>query len=295
MPPLMVAVVVVAVLVVAFIIRAKTSKPKRLSSDGFTALFTAAFREAAPESSITSSKPLSLTVKHHDEEAHVALDNAYQLYQTDPDSLNSIVGSFLASMLDLDGGEMNPDLILPAIKPSDWVDAIREQINPSSHGDNADSRGPVFDPWLEGMVVAYAENSANNVFFITGEALEESTFSLDELRSRALDNLRNMVQGNITREKRFQGGPIQRMTSADPVWDASLLLLDELWDAETLGITKEIVVALPARDLLLVADSGKPEQIDMLRQGAANAFDMTPYSITRRLLVRRQNKWEMLD
>jgi len=79
-------------------------------------------------------------------------------------------------------------------------------------------------------------------------------------------------------------------------YEASLLVCD-FWPKlkAGLGITGQMVAAAPARDVLLVADGGVPEQITALRQSVDHAFAAGfSYLLSRRLLVWTSEGWEEL-
>lgn len=262
----------------------------------FTNAFAAFLRQQMRSAKITVLEPLSLSIEHEGKTQHCSLQNAYELYQHNPGDIGSIFESFGASVFTADDdAPINPAHILPSIKAVDWLDGVREQSRQIElSGGGVDSE-PLYEQWLDGLLVVYAENRPFNVRFPDAADLAKLGIPRSELRSRAVDNLRSMVEGNVRIEKRFQGAPNLRITCSDSVWDSSLLLLDSLWCTDKLGISGDIVAAIPARDLLLVADGASPESMEYIRRGTGAAFNMTPYSLSSRLLIRRNGQWEYLD
>ncbi len=79
-------------------------------------------------------------------------------------------------------------------------------------------------------------------------------------------------------------------------YEASLLVCD-FWPKlkEGLGIRGRMVVAVPARDVLLVADGDAPEHLAALRQSIDHAFAAGfSYLLSRCLLVWVDNAWQEL-
>lgn len=86
------------------------------------------------------------------------------------------------------------------------------------------------------------------------------------------------------------------MVRCGGTYEASLLLCD-FWPKlkAGLGIAGRMVAAVPARDVLLVADGDVPEQIQALRQSVDHAFAAGfSYLLSRRLLVWTSEGWEEL-
>jgi uncharacterized protein YtpQ (UPF0354 family) len=79
---------------------------------------------------------------------------------------------------------------------------------------------------------------------------------------------------------------------ADGNYEASLLLFSDLWAREREKLRGEPVAAVPARDLLLFADSADADAVAQLRQLAAKMRAEATYSLTDRLFVLREDRWE---
>ena len=60
------------------------------------------------------------------------------------------------------------------------------------------------------------------------------------------------------------------------------------------GITGDIIVGVPSRETLLVADGANEKAVEQLRKRAQEVFASAPYSLTEKLLVRRGSKFEVL-
>lgn len=113
----------------------------------------------------------------------------------------------------------------------------------------------------------------------------------DDLHTRALDNLRAHVE---KRKLRFEprGGTLQ--AKLDGQHDASLLLLDELWDSPTrvADLDGDIIAAVPSRNLLVFTGTKTRGGIAELRARIAENKDR---ELSPELFVRRKGAWDPFE
>ena len=74
-------------------------------------------------------------------------------------------------------------------------------------------------------------------------------------------------------------------------YEASLLLLDHVWNGGSLKVQGEIVIGVPARDLLLVTGSENQRGLARIREIAAEVVAESPYALTRELFVYRKGRF----
>jgi uncharacterized protein YtpQ (UPF0354 family) len=79
--------------------------------------------------------------------------------------------------------------------------------------------------------------------------------------------------------------------------EACLLLIDEIWQGLGNKIPPELVVGVPARDVLLFTTSNSTKGgLQLIQQAVLEAYGKeTTHALTKQLLVRRANKWEVFD
>jgi uncharacterized protein YtpQ (UPF0354 family) len=78
------------------------------------------------------------------------------------------------------------------------------------------------------------------------------------------------------------------IVSAGEDYTPSLLLLDDLWTGGRIKVKGEIVVAVPARDVILVTGS-RSGKMTNIRAFAAELYAKGPYSLSDRVFVYRNN------
>jgi hypothetical protein len=139
--------------------------------------------------------------------------------------------------------------------------------------------GPVTRGLSSSLVVQYTLDDPGALVFIRERDVAEAAREM--LHLQALENLRARV---ARRRLRFELRAAICFAKLDGEHEASLLLLDELWDPPT-RVTDpegELVVAAPARDVLAFAGSSA---IPDLRQLAERS------SLSPEIFVRRQASW----
>lgn len=127
-----------------------------------------------------------------------------------------------------------------------------------------------------------SSDTSRRIQYFVSSVFDKSGVDRKELRTRALQNLRRVLDGI---EMRKVAGVNSLTTGTD--FDASLLLVDEVWNKERLHVKGEIVVAIPARNLLLFADSGDAHAVDELARLARKVESEDTYSLTSQLFIRR--------
>jgi hypothetical protein len=145
----------------------------------------------------------------------------------------------------------------------------------------------VVHPFLDGVAVTYAPVSAPDQAIgwadLTRLGLTERT-----LRSRALHNLDAML-GGVSLHGSFPA----LMVSFGGI-ESSLLLADAFW--ERIDLPGDPVVAVPARDVLLITGSESVAGLAKARRCVERVhFAGTHHLLVRDLLERRGDRWVQYD
>jgi hypothetical protein len=138
------------------------------------------------------------------------------------------------------------------------------------------------------LVVTYMIDEPGAQVFVRERDIEGSR--RDELHRRAVENLRAHAN---QRKLRFEPQGTSFVAKLDGEHDASLLLLDELWDPPTrvADLDGDIVAAVPSRGTLLFTGSGTRGGIPRLRAATASS----QRELSRELFVRRNGTWETFE
>jgi uncharacterized protein YtpQ (UPF0354 family) len=87
------------------------------------------------------------------------------------------------------------------------------------------------------------------------------------------------------------------MITADGSYESSLLLLDDLWSKGDVPakVDGDVVVAIPARDLLFFTGSRNPAGVARLHELAAKYVKQASYRLTDTLFVYRDGRFTRFD
>jgi uncharacterized protein YtpQ (UPF0354 family) len=242
-------------------------------------------RAAVPEIDVKVVGELELAIDMTDEGGNRAfLHNAYQMYQGEsPKRRDDLIDRFVASFAEAAKGlERSPEAIIPVVKDRAWL----VEIEASMRQMGGQGQDKVYEHLNDDLVVVYAIDTPSNIAYLNPEELARLGVERDALRALAVRNLRGLLPGI-----EVQRGEKLNMITADGNYEASLLLFSDLWEREREKLRGEPVAAVPARDLLLFADSADADAVAQLRQLAAKMREEAAYSLTDRLFVLREGQW----
>ena len=258
----------------------------------YTERYAAAARRAAPDASVRVAGALTVVIRRPGgavDEAQANLDNAYELYQRDPSRLDGIIGDQVKSMLEAFARTDAPvakESIVPVLKTRTWLEETQRYLKQRSGGKGA---GPeVWDPYEGELVVVYAVDTPSSIAFLGRADLEKAGLSKARLRAIAPGNLlAHLPEIEVRGEGRL-------MVLADGNYEASLLLVDAFWESGRVKVDGDPVVAIPARDVLLVCGSNDLASVRELRRWAKKAIGEMTYPLSSELWVRRGGRFTRL-
>jgi len=142
---------------------------------------------------------------------------------------------------------------------------------------------PVARSLKNGLLALYAVDEGDSFTFVQRRHVSEADLALDELHSLALSNLATRAKGNVVirRDGRLH------FVLLDGNLDASLLLLDELWESALAGfVSGSFAVAVPARDVLAFCDADSVQGLAELRCLIRHVHGAGEHLISDRIFLR---------
>ena len=256
------------------------------TSDEFTDHVLRKLRKNAPSLSASIQGDLQLRVEIGSGRLVVHLDRFYAKLAASPREQTEIVQEAVRGAIALATDQATQPLLsclMPVIKSKEWRDSVREQV----HQEGADEIALMTDDLNDDLVIAYALDLSESVEFIGENQLEELGVERDGLREVSVANL-------MARIASIQPVSIDGLLALDVggFYEASLLLMDHLWDDGDLPIEGPPVVAVPNRDVLIVVSHNDSPGISRLRRVAEQSHYDRDYPISSRLFVRRDGRWE---
>lgn len=253
----------------------------------FTREFAEALRKASPGLKVSVVRDLELKITSADgRDSTSYLDNAYDTYKQDPNAQADVIQRFIAAALENIGtvrDGVDRTRIVPVIKDRPWLEETRQALLSRGAKDVPEH---VYEDFSPDLIILYAEDSPKSIRYLGSTDLELAKIERSELRALACENLKRLLPGI---ERHGTNGLY--MISAGGDYEASLLVLDSIWNDGQMDVSGDVVVAIPTRDLLLVTGSDNEQGIARIKQMVEKASTEGSYRLTQKLFVYRGGRF----
>lgn len=146
---------------------------------------------------------------------------------------------------------------------------------------------PVMTKFLPGLLTAYLVDEGDSFAYVQGRDLRSAGISEEELHRGALANLAALAERQLTiREYETVSALL-----LDGNFEASLLLLDDLWTHRLRAYARDPIVAIPARDVLAFADLEAAGGVSELRALVKRVWPSCDHPLSENLYRRVDGKW----
>jgi uncharacterized protein YtpQ (UPF0354 family) len=146
----------------------------------------------------------------------------------------------------------------------------------------------VLDEYLDGLLVGYTPGPPFGEQLITRQDLDRLDVSRRELRRRAAAFLDRMVD-----RVEIHGQPPALMLSFAGM-ESSVVLADAFWDELAGSVPGDIVIGVPARDVVILTGSRSESGIAKARRAVDRVFFAGgPHLLLHDLLIRRDGDWDV--
>lgn len=274
--------------VIASALLAVTTALAVSSPADFTRAYLAVLKKQAPKIDVKITGDLELKViDENKHEQTVYLNNAYDTYKQSPDDGHNVLERYIAATLEGIHPSQEPpqcDQIVPIIKDRAWLEEIQNVL--ADKLSNPKKIDQVWEDYNGELLIFYAQDSPKNIRYLTSDDLPKLGLKREELRSLAVTNLRKLLP-----DIKIHGSPQLYMMTAGGTYEASLLLAEGIWKDGQIKVEGEIVVAVPARDMLLITGSKDSAGLVKIRQLANKTVKDAPYRLTDQLFVLRDGKF----
>jgi uncharacterized protein YtpQ (UPF0354 family) len=253
-----------------------------LTPPAFTEEFARALARTRPSANVSGAGDLKLTIKETDGLVrNIQLNNAYNEYKLDPQRFGDLVATFSAIFSQSASKEAGLDRtrIIPVIKDRQWLDELHNTLKAKGV-----AQQHLADRFNDELVIVYAQDDPNRMRYLTTQ--EDFGLSREELRSLAIANLKRV----LPKIEMGRVGDVALM-SAGGNYEASLLLIDEIWSSGQIQVNGNIVVAIPTRDALLVTGSRSRSGLKLVRELTAKFKAQGPYELTDTLFRYRDGRF----
>lgn len=258
-----------------------------LDEKAFTGRYVELMTELHPGLAVEIQAPLDVVVNSQPKSFRLFLDNAYLEYRAQPDAIDRIIRHHIGSLEAVVADRRAPPSagrIVPVIKGDAFVAGLEAQVRENGKGELTDFY--VMEPLAEGLHVFYVFDYEDSVQYVSADDLARLELAPRELRGIAVKNLSEMLT-DLKRE----GNDRWWFMVADGNYEASLILLDGLWNKQNFEVNGEPVVFVLARDTVLIIGSEDTEAFIEASKLADEAAAQWPYFISPHAYVHGAGGW----
>ncbi len=257
-----------------------------LSSNDFTREFARILIETAPTYKARPTRELQVIVTDsRGNESTSFLYDAYAEYRKSPNDKEKIIRKYFLPLIapQDEVRKLDAARIVPVVKKRTWL----EELAAAAKAKGATtSPEVVFDDLNEQLIVVYAEDTPNTLRYVVPAQLEEIGLKKEDLRALAAANLQNILPRIDVRPS-----PLVTIVKADGNYEASLVAVTDFWAKQRFQVDGEIVVAIPARDHLLITGSKNADGLAKMREVTTRVFQESPQRVTDMLFVYRDGRF----
>jgi hypothetical protein len=254
-----------------------------LKQTQLTSIVVEALTARVPECLVEASGALEATISTPRDAVLTAyLGSLWNtLSSTDPEERLEELEPFLKSLVDsarsLGTGSRTPgrERVVPLIKDDRFFSEIDPAFAPASERLVAD------------LSIVYAFDHPHALEIMTEAERVTLGVPAADMRELSVRNLRRLVP-----EVGYHGDGTRYMLLAGGNFEASLLLLDEIWTRLAAEVTGDLIACVPARDLMLYTGTGVAGGIESLRRVATRVLTQGAYAISGTLLRWTGDGWE---
>ena len=153
--------------------------------------------------------------------------------------------------------------------------------------------GPIYKPFAEELGIFYMLDTGDNYQMVQNKNLSEE-ITIDKIHEKALTNLAIAISDKTN----IDGDPSDvMMVTNGGNFEATMLLMDFLWEQLQPVFNDEICVAIPANDLLFISAKNNPVGRESLRRIIRLYFDdnQTQGLVSRNIYEYDKGRWELIE
>lgn len=234
------------------------------SPSAFTAQFARALQAAMPSAKVSIVRDLQIDVKRPDgTSATVSLANNYKDFVPGPKWFDAVIKAYAAALTKPLPTKLAANVdhtrIVPVVKDRAWLAELQRRFKKQSA-----SQQPIFEELNDELVIIYAEDTDKITRYLS--STEIAGFEPGKLRALAIDNLMRLMPRIEMRQ--IAEGAFMITSHAD--YGASLVLIDSIWSGDQIKVNGDIVVAVPAKDVVLATGSRDAKNLKAMRQLASD-------------------------
>lgn len=249
----------------------------------FTKLYLKKLKKEVQDLELVSLKELEIKTKHNGQDLTHFLNNAYSEYVREEENQNEIIDRYIKSSLILyqPKPEFSYDRIVPNIKDWRYLEELK-RIHPNKEIEY------VFEKYNEELYIFYAQDTEHSISYLIKDNIQEYKINTEGLKEKAVENLLNILP-----EIKSHGENGYFMLMAGGDYEASLILEKSIWTNENFQIKGDILIGVPARDLIFITGSEDKEGIKRMKDTIIEVNQTGNHLVSDKIFIWRDGKFEI--
>lgn len=208
------------------------------------------------------------------------LDKAYKEYCSEVPRLKTILSQAIKTALALYSAGITVDInrIVPVIKPHSFLKDSANIVADSTLDTN--NLSLVFDVYNEQLIVLYGQDVKTHICYFGTADLKKACINRNELREIAVSNLTQLLPQIKTLDDNGM-----YMVQAGGCYEASLILCRKFWNRLQFPVNGEIIIAVPSKDIVLVAGNKDKPGMKKIRNMAEKLHKESGFPLVKDLFV----------
>jgi uncharacterized protein YtpQ (UPF0354 family) len=150
---------------------------------------------------------------------------------------------------------------------------------------------PVEQPLVADLILFYGFDQPNYFTMVAHRDLARLSLDKRRLHSIAVANLRRTIPQPELR----QISPGVFMLTCGGNFEATTLLLDDVWQQVSAMVSGDLVVAVPARDIVIFTGTDNHDGLALMRSKVSHVLETGDHTLTRHFLVRSDTGWRLYE
>ncbi len=139
------------------------------------------------------------------------------------------------------------------------------------------------------LVCFYVLDNQNGYEYIQENHLKSVNINAEQLHEIAMSNYQRL----ISKQMRNQNNDDAIWFFVDGNLEACLILVDEIWDQVYIFLKEDVVVCVPARDIIFATGASKTNVISDFSEKAREILNSGDHPLSKNWFIRKNNRWEI--
>jgi uncharacterized protein YtpQ (UPF0354 family) len=252
------------------------------------------FQEVAPQVQVTVVDANTLRIKHRDgTEGTVSLDNLRVTCEQRPEACETTLRNHVAGALRVNApAPPSREQVRAVLKDDVYVAHVQQKIA-EGPPDKAAENKVVARRFLADLWIVYVLDQPESMQLISHGVMKKLGLHEAGLHDLALANLRASLQGMPS--FLAEGTDGIHVVQVGDSYEASRLLLPELWQPLQAEMGGDLLACAPTRDVVYYTSALPPDRLRAMRKLAQSIYDKGPYSLSTAVFKWTPKGWVLFE